>query len=146
MTTATAPKSAQRGNSGRQSADHRRAAASTRGSTAGKARAVGKAHTADRPHAADKAHAADNAHATAPERAAAKVLDQHTLQVTLPDGIGTLRLPEPKRLAFYGGLTVLAALGIVEWPVAVVLGVGHLLAEDHHHKVLAEFGEALGEA
>lgn len=80
------------------------------------------------------------------ERAADEVLRRHTMEVTLPDNLGTIRLPEPKRLAYYGGLAALAACGILEWPVAVVLSVGHLLAEDHHHKVLAEFGEALAEA
>jgi hypothetical protein len=41
---------------------------------------------------------------------------------------------------------VLAVFGVLDWPVAAVLGIGHLLAEDHHHRVLAEFGEALGKA
>jgi hypothetical protein len=80
------------------------------------------------------------------QRAAAQVIEKLTLTVTLPDNLGTVRLPEPERLAFYGGITALAAFGILEWPVAVVLGIGHLLAEDHHHKVLCEFGEALAEA
>jgi hypothetical protein len=74
------------------------------------------------------------------------VIEKHTLTIALPDNLGVIRLPEPERLAFYGGITALAAVGILEWPVAVVLGIGHLLAEDHHHKVLAEFGEALAEA
>lgn len=82
----------------------------------------------------------------AAQRAATRVVEKHTLKVTLPDDLGTVRLPEPERLAFYGGIAALAAFGILEWPVAVVLGVGHLLADDHHHKVLREFGEALSEA
>jgi len=80
------------------------------------------------------------------QRAAAQVIDKHTIRLTLPDNIGTIRLPEPQRLAFYGGIAALAAFGIVDWPVAVVLGIGHLLAEDHHHKVLCDFGEVLAEA
>jgi hypothetical protein len=80
------------------------------------------------------------------KRAAAQVIDKHTIRITLPDNIGTIRLPEPQRLAFYGGIATLAAFGIVDWPVAVILGIGHLLAEDHHHKVLCDFGEALAEA
>jgi hypothetical protein len=80
------------------------------------------------------------------QRAAAQVIDKHTLRITLPDNLGTIRLPEPERLAFYGGIVTLAAFGIVEWPVAAVLGIGHLLADDHHHKCLCEFGEALAEA
>ena len=64
----------------------------------------------------------------------------------LPYGIGPVRVPSPDRLAFYGGIAALALFGIVEWPVALVIGIGHLLADDHHHKLLADFGEALGEA
>ena len=89
---------------------------------------------------------ATHRHESDAQRAAARVVDRHTLRVTLPDNIGTIRLPEPQRLAFYGGLAALAVFGIVDWPVAAVLGVGHLLAEDHHHKCLCEFGEALAEA
>ncbi len=80
------------------------------------------------------------------ERAAADVLDRHTIAVTLPQPLGTLRLPEPQRLAYYAGLGALAAFGIVDWPVAAVLGIGHLLAEDHNHRILAEFGQALSDA
>lgn len=78
--------------------------------------------------------------------AAARVIDKHSLVVTLPDDLGTVRLPEPERLAYYAGVAALAAFGILDWPVAVVLGIGHLLAEDHHHKLLCEFGEALSDA
>lgn len=79
------------------------------------------------------------------KRAATKVRDQHALIVTLPDS-RTVRLPGPDQLAFYGGIGALAAFGIIEWPVAIVIGVGHFLAEDRHHKILREFGEALAEA
>ena len=74
------------------------------------------------------------------------MLEKHTIAVTLPDPIGVVRLPAPQRLAYYAGLAALAAFGILDWPVAAVLGIGHLLAEDHHHRVLAEFGEALSDA
>lgn len=94
-----------------------------------------RASAASRPRQSDAAR-----------RAASRVIDKHSLTVTLPDDLGTVRLPEPERLAFYGGIAALVAFGILDWPVAVVLGVGHLLAEDHHHKVLCEFGEALAEA
>jgi len=79
-------------------------------------------------------------------RAAARALDTDTMRVELPGPIGAVRLPSPQRLAFYGGIAALGVLGIVDWPVALVIGVGHLLADDHHHKLLATFGEALAEA
>jgi hypothetical protein len=82
---------------------------------------------------------------TSAKRAAARVADRHTVHVTLPHNMGTITLPEPQRLAFYGGVAALAAFGLVDWPVAIVLGIGHLLAEDHQHRCLDEFGEALEE-
>jgi hypothetical protein len=39
----------------------------------------------------------------------------------------------------------MAAFGLVDWPVAIILSIGHLLSEDHQHKALYEFGEALQE-
>ena len=81
-----------------------------------------------------------------PRQAADRVVDQHTIRFTLPDRMGTVTLPEPQHLAFYGGLTAMAVLGFLDWPVAVVLGVGHLLAADQHHRILREFGDALEEA
>jgi hypothetical protein len=38
------------------------------------------------------------------------------------------RLPSPGRVAFYGGLAAMAALQLIEWPVAVAVGVGMALA------------------
>ena len=80
------------------------------------------------------------------ERALASTLDKHTLSVPLPDDIGTLRLPEPQRLAYYGGLAALAVFGILDWPVAIALGIGHVLAEQHRRKFVEDIGEALEEA
>lgn len=68
------------------------------------------------------------------QRAAAPALGKQTIDVELPDPIGTVRLPSPQRLAFYGGIATLAVFGIVDWPVALVIGIGHLLAEDHHQR------------
>jgi hypothetical protein len=66
--------------------------------------------------------------------------------VTLDVFGARLELPPPEQLAFLAGVGVLAALQIVEWPVAVVLAVGHQLAHSHHGRMLREFGEALEEA
>jgi hypothetical protein len=79
-------------------------------------------------------------------RAWASTLEKHTVSLMLPEGMGTLRLPEPQRLAYYGGLAALGLFGVLDWPIVMVLGVGHLLAERHHHQCLHDFGEALAEA
>ncbi len=42
----------------------------------------------------------------------------------LPD----VKLPPPERMAFYGGLGALAAVGVVEWPVAAAIGAAAVVA------------------
>jgi hypothetical protein len=38
-------------------------------------------------------------------------------------------VPDPKRLLWWGGLAALAALEVIEWPVAVVVAAGSYVAE-----------------
>lgn len=61
-------------------------------------------------------------------------------------GVGTVRLPSLDSMAWIGGLATLAALGILEWPVAAAIGVGHLLSRQRHLQFLKDFGEALESA
>lgn len=61
------------------------------------------------------------------------------------DGL-RIELPPVDQLAFLAGLGFLAAFELIEWPIALAIGVGHELARSRHGKVLREFGEALEEA
>jgi xanthosine utilization system XapX-like protein len=74
-----------------------------------------------------------------------RVRQAHSFTVTLPV-VGRVRVPRPEQLAFYGALGALAAVEIIEWPVALVLGVGHALMQNEHSRVAQEVGEALEEA
>jgi xanthosine utilization system XapX-like protein len=74
-----------------------------------------------------------------------RVREAQTFAVTLPV-LGRVRLPRPEQLAFYGALGALAAVEIIEWPVALVLGVGHALMQNEHSRVTREVGEALEDA
>ncbi|MER5225589.1 hypothetical protein [Streptomyces flaveus] len=87
---------------------------------------------------------ASGAHAKSASAAAERAVAHHA--VTLDVFGARLELPPPEQLAFLAGVGVLAALEILEWPVALVLAVGHQLAHSHHGRVLREFGEALEEA
>jgi len=69
----------------------------------------------------------------------------NTVNVPLPL-LGTVQLPPLDSLALYGGLATLAAIGLLEWPVAAAVGVGHLLVQQQHFRLLHDFGEALEEA
>ncbi|QIZ39792.1 hypothetical protein FDZ84_26045 [Saccharopolyspora sp. ASAGF58] len=46
-------------------------------------------------------------------------------------GVHSVRehLPSPGQLAFYGGLGALAALSLIEWPVAAAIGIGTVVAQ-----------------
>ncbi|MGW0160372.1 hypothetical protein ACWDUN_13755 [Mycobacterium sp. NPDC003323] len=65
--------------------------------------------------------------------------------VSLPV-LGKVCIPRPKQLAYYGTLGLLAATGVIEWPIALVLGAGHVLLQNEHGRVAEEVGEALEEA
>lgn len=80
-----------------------------------------------------------------PHHAATRTLRKHTTHVSLPWGVA-VTLPSPEQLAFFGGIGALAALGVVEWPVAALLVAGHVLAESRHGRMLQEFGKALEQA
>jgi hypothetical protein len=77
--------------------------------------------------------------------AAGQAIQKNAAHVTLP-GIGEIALPDPQRLAWLGGIAILVAVGLVEWPVALVLSLGHLLSESHHNHIVRDFGTALEEA
>ena len=51
-------------------------------------------------------------------------------------------LPPPDRLVFYAVLGALGALEIIEWPIALVVGVGHYLTEQRFSPALQEAGQA----
>lgn len=80
-----------------------------------------------------------------PKAAAEHANRRNSVKLRIPL-VGTMNLPATDELAFLGGVGVLAVAGIIEWPVAVVLGAGHALVAKHRGKVLREFGEALEEA
>jgi hypothetical protein len=60
--------------------------------------------------------------------------------------VGHLDLPPLYHLGWYAGVATLAAIEIIEWPIAVILAAGKALADNHHSRVLVEFGEALEES
>lgn len=80
-----------------------------------------------------------------PRAAADRATRRNSTEISLPV-VGAVRLPAPDDLAFLGGVGVLAVVGAIEWPVAVVLGLGHALASRRGNKVVQEFGEALERA
>jgi hypothetical protein len=83
--------------------------------------------------------------ATPQREAVEKVREGETFAVNLPV-LGQVEIPRPEQLAYYGGLAALAALELIDWPVALVIATGHVLASNHHNRLLEELGEAMEEA
>ncbi|HME17376.1 MAG: hypothetical protein WBM01_20175 [Mycobacterium sp.] len=82
--------------------------------------------------------------ATSQAEAVAHIREGETFFVNLPL-VGKVEIPRPEALAYYGGLAALAAFELIDWPVAVVIAAGHLLASNHHNRILEELGEAIEE-
>ena len=70
------------------------------------------------------------------------VTERHSVTFTVPV-IGQVWLGEPKHLPFYAGVAALAWLEVIEWPIAAVVMVGKLLADNAHREILRDFGSAL---
>jgi len=77
--------------------------------------------------------------------AAERAVHRNSVHIQLPV-IGTVHLPAKEDLVFIGGVLGLAAVGLLEWPVALLLGAGHTLATQGHNRLVRQFGEALEEA
>ncbi|MGE2715134.1 HAD-IC family P-type ATPase [Mycolicibacterium litorale] len=58
------------------------------------------------------------------------VREAERFSVQLPV-IGQVRIPPPEQVAFYGVLGLLAAAQLIDWPVALAVGVGHAVSTRH---------------
>ncbi|WP_156143995.1 hypothetical protein [Sinomonas humi] len=78
-------------------------------------------------------------------KAAEKATKHHSVTIKF-EGLGSITLPPVEDLGFLGGLGVLAAAGILEWPLAGILAAGHILSKSSSHSAFRAFGDALEEA
>ncbi|MEU5963679.1 hypothetical protein ABZ777_20960 [Micromonospora parva] len=69
----------------------------------------------------------------------------YSRRVQLPM-LGEVAVPPPDKVVYYAGLGVLAALQVIEWPIAVVITAGHVLADQHFSGLARGLGEVLQDA
>jgi hypothetical protein len=81
---------------------------------------------------------------TSQREAVEQIREGETFAMKLPV-LGPVEIPRPEQLAYYAGLAALAAFELIDWPVALVIAAGHVLASNHHNKLLEELGEAMEE-
>lgn len=55
-------------------------------------------------------------------------------------------LPPLDKLAFYAGVSGAAAFGLIEWPIAALTCLGHLLSDDRRNRTVRALGDALDAA
>jgi hypothetical protein len=82
--------------------------------------------------------------AASQREAVEQIREGEMFYVNLPI-VGRVEIPRPDQLAYYGGLAALAAFELIDWPVAVVIAAGHIMASSHHNRLLEELGEAMEE-
>jgi len=80
---------------------------------------------------------------TAGQDAAHDVVHNTTLELHLPV-LGRLNVPAD-HLAWYAAVVGLAAIEVLDWPVAAIVIVGKMLSDNHRYRLLEQFGRALDE-
>lgn len=88
---------------------------------------------------------AEKSHSTSHRDAVERIRKAHGFAVNLPV-VGRVRIPRPEQVAYFGALGVLAAVEIIDWPIALAIAAGHVLVNNEHSRVAQEIGEALEEA
>jgi hypothetical protein len=53
------------------------------------------------------------------------------------------RLAPQHHLAWYAGLAAMAALEVIEWPLAILMMLGHEIAHRAHCEALRDFAEGV---
>jgi hypothetical protein len=86
----------------------------------------------------------DTRRTTAQRTAVQRIREAERLAIRLPI-LGEVRVPRPEQLAYFGALAALAAVEIIDWPIALLIGTGHALMNNEHSRVAREVGEALDE-
>ncbi|RCG29979.1 hypothetical protein DQ384_17625 [Sphaerisporangium album] len=56
--------------------------------------------------------------------------------------IGMVAIPSIERLTYYAALAALAAFRLIDWRLALIIGLGHALAEQNLFRSLKGIGQA----
>jgi hypothetical protein len=72
-------------------------------------------------------------------------IEKHLGKVVQLPVLGQVTLPQPATLIYFSGLGVLVVLELVEWPIALILGTGSVLADQQTRRLIRGLGEALEE-
>ena len=65
------------------------------------------------------------------------------LQKVKRQGVSVAQPHSAEHLAWYAGLTLMALFEVIEWPVALVIAVGHELARRARNRAIRELAEGI---
>jgi len=65
------------------------------------------------------------------------------LHFCVGDAAVHVTLPPLDKFAFYAGVAGAAAFGLIEWPIAGLTCLGHLLSDDRRNRTVRALGDAL---
>ncbi len=87
-------------------------------------------------------------HAGRHAQAAQDAVDANSthLHFCVGDAAVHVTLPPLDKFAFYAGVTGAAAFGLIEWPIAALTCLGHLLSDDRRNRTVRALGDALDAA
>jgi hypothetical protein len=93
--------------------------------------------------AAPTSSGAHRGDATAGQDAAQAALSENAVELRVPV-LGRVTVPVD-HLVWYAAVVCLAAVDVLDWPVAGIVIVGKMLSDNHRSHVLEDFGRALDE-
>jgi len=83
---------------------------------------------------------------SAPRRSRIVESVEHNLHHVRLPVVGEVVLPPPQRMVYYAGMGAMAAAGLIEWPLTVMIVAGHVLADQDIFGRLRGLGEAMESA
>ncbi len=104
------------------------------------------AHPAAKPAGGTDAGQHQQAAQTAQTAQTAVDANSTHLHFCVGDAAVHLTLPPLDKLASYAGVTGAAAFGLIEWPIAALTCLGHLLSDDRRNRTVRVLGDALDAA
>lgn len=64
-------------------------------------------------------------------------------QITLPVTGWTFMLPPRREWPWIGGVVLVAALDLIDWPVALIVAIGHTIMTNSHNEQLRELADGI---
>lgn len=97
-------------------------------------------------HTSQSKYSKENSTQKAISKATKDTIDQQSSVVISLPIIGQVSIPPVEDLAWYAGIGLLGASGLVDWPILAIVVTGKILSEVKGNKAISNLGSSLEEA